>query len=110
MTEYIAMWKNYANFSDRTTRKGYWMAALIGIPVNWLLAFISIYVIGNDLLVSLYSLAVFIPSISISVRRLRDAGRHWAWIFVNFVPIIGQIVFLVMVCQRSIPQNNIPQV
>lgn len=109
MKEYIALWKNYVNFGCRTTRRGYWMAMLINFLVSWVISFISL-TIDNTGLLSIYSAAVFIPSVAITIRRLRDAGRHWAWIFIGLVPAIGWIVLLVMMCQPSIPQNNIPQV
>ena len=35
------------------------------------------------------------PTLALSVRRLRDAGFHWAFIFLRFVPM-GGIALLVL--------------
>lgn len=42
------------------------------------------------------ALATIVPSLAILVRRLRDAGFHWAFIFVSFIPTIGGIVLLIL--------------
>ena len=43
----------------------------------------------------IFGLALFLPSLALMVRRLRDAGFHWALIFILFVPL-GSIVLLVL--------------
>ena len=48
-----------------------------------------------------YFFASFIPSIALQVRRLRDAGFHWALIFLRFASFIGDIVLLVLCCQPT---------
>ena len=42
-----------------------------------------------------FSLGSLIPSVSIQVRRLRDASRNPLWILISFVPFIGGIVLLI---------------
>lgn len=101
MQEYIAMWKNYANFKDRTTLRGYWMAFLFNFLVSLVVGTVA-SLLKFTLLSSLYSLAVLIPSLAISVRRLRDAGKGWGWIFINFVPLVGWIIWIVMLCKPSV--------
>ena len=100
MKEYLDMWKNYANFSGRTSIRGYWMAFLFNVIVSTLIGFIT-GLIGFAILSSLYTLAALIPGLAITVRRLRDAGKHWAWIFINFIPIVGIIIFIVMLCKPT---------
>ena len=41
MKEYLDMWKNYANFSGRTSIRGYWMAFLFNVVVSTLIGFIT---------------------------------------------------------------------
>lgn len=100
MNEYIAMWKNYVNFKDRTTVKGYWMAFLINFAVSLILGVIANFT-GITMLASLYSLAVLLPSLGMTVRRLNDAGKPWPWIFIAFVPVIGAIWLIVLLCKPS---------
>ena len=52
-------------------------------------------------LVFVYWLAQVFPSISIIVRRLRDIGIGWKWMFIILVPFIGGIWFIILMCQPS---------
>jgi uncharacterized membrane protein YhaH (DUF805 family) len=109
MKEYLAMWKNYVNFTDRTTIRGYWMAVLF----NFIAAIILTVIIALtkfQFLSYLYSLAGRLPGLGITVRRLRDAGRPWAWIFIALIPIIGDIWLIVLLCGSSKEDDGVPVV
>lgn len=43
--------------------------------------------------------ALAVPLLSATIRRLRDAGRDWAWIFISCVPFIGGFWLLAILCQ-----------
>ena len=49
-------------------------------------------------IVVLYYLASLIPSISVTVRRLHDIDKSGWWYFINFVPAIGGLWALVLMC------------
>ena len=97
---YVDMWKNFANFSGRTSVGGYWWAYLGNIIVSIVLG-----LIGVEVLITVYSLATLIPTLSIAVRRLRDAGKSWGWLFINLVPLVGWIIFIIMLCKPSVNSN-----
>ena len=97
---YVDMWKNFANFSGRTNVGGYWWAVLGNFIVSFVLS-----LIGVEVLFSVYSLATLIPTLSIAVRRLRDAGKGWGWLLITLVPMVGWIIFLVMMCKPSVNSN-----
>ena len=97
---YVDMWKNFANFSGRTDVGGYWWAYLGNIIVSIVLG-----LIGVEVLITVYSLATLIPTLSIAVRRLRDAGKGWGWLFINLVPLVGWIIFIIMLCKPSVNSN-----
>ena len=97
---YVDMWKNFANFSGRTNVGGYWWAVLGNFIVSFVLG-----LIGVEVLISVYSLATLIPTLSIAVRRLRDAGKGWGWLFITLVPLVGWIIFIVMMCKPSVNDN-----
>ena len=97
---YVDMWKNFANFSGRTDVGGYWWAVLGNFIVSFVLS-----LIGVEVLISVYSLATLIPTLSIAVRRLRDAGKGWGWLFINLVPLVGWIIFIIMLCKPSVNDN-----
>lgn len=60
----------------------------------------------NGALGGLYSLAVLIPYLAVSVRRLHDTDRSGWWILVNIIPLIGWIIYLVFLCSDSKPGEN----
>ena len=101
MKEYKAMWQNFANFSDRTDRRGYWMAFLINFIIGLVLSAIVAILPKLAFISTIYGLAVLIPSLAICVRRLRDAGNHWGWIFITLVPAVGWIILIIMLCKPS---------
>lgn len=103
MQYYVDMWTHYADFTGRTSRRGYWMAILFNCLAALVIGLVG-GLLDTTLLSSIYSLATLIPGIAIVIRRLRDAGKHWAWYFINFAPIVGQIVMLVFLCQPSVAQ------
>ena len=97
---YVDMWKNFANFSGRTDVGGYWWAVLGNFIVSFVLG-----LIGVEVLISVYSLATLIPTLSSAGRRLRDAGKSWGWLFINLVPLVGWIIFIIMLCKPSVNSN-----
>ncbi len=108
---YVAMWKNYVNFSCRTTRRGYWMAVLGNVIVGIVLS-ILVGIAGDALafLPGLYSLAAFLPGLGIFIRRLQDAGKPWYFMFASLIPIAGPIWVLIVLCQDSVAPDGRPVV
>jgi uncharacterized membrane protein YhaH (DUF805 family) len=112
MNWYLEVLKKYAVFSGRARRKEYWFFVLFNIIIAFALSFIDFstglydveYEIG--LLSGLYSLAVLLPSIAVTIRRLHDTGRTGWWFLIAFVPIIGVIVLLVFMVFDSTPGDN----
>lgn len=105
MQEYIDMWKQYADFSGRTSVRGYWMAFLVNFVVSAALAAV-VTLLKLNILSTLYSLAILIPSLAISVRRLNDAGHTWKSLLLYFIPLVGWIIVLVRLCKKSIPAEE----
>ena len=120
---YKKYWMGYFDFTGRSSRSDYWLLVLANTIVTIILFSILIVVIVFDspdspyhviltllyLLVMTYFPASFIPSIALQVRRLRDAGYHWALIFLRFAFVIGGIVLLILFCQPTkveYPFNN----
>jgi len=106
VSEYFS---NYCNFSGRASRSQYWWPVLFNFIVAIVLSIIGTLIGGKDvinILTGLYSLAVLLPSLGISVRRLHDIGKGGGWIFISLVPIIGSIWFLVLMLTASEPNDN----
>ncbi len=104
---YKIFWSKAFDFKGRSTRSEYWWAYLANTIVYFLLAFfVGISSVTNEtlnLIYILYALGQFIPSISICIRRVRDMGKGWQWIFINLIPIVGAIWYIVLLCQPSLP-------
>jgi len=61
-------------------------------------------------IISLFLIAgYFVSGISLTVRRLRDMGKRWWWVFCSFVPIINFIfeVWLLITPSKKIDQQSI---
>ena len=111
ISAYKTFWTRAFDFKGRSTRSEYWWAYLANFIIIFLLAiFVGISVAINEtlglflnLIYILFTLGQFIPSISIFIRRVRDMGKGWQWIFINLIPIVGAIWYLVLLCQPSLP-------
>ena len=101
---YKKLWTKAFDFRGRSTRPDYWWAALTNLLVSYLLLALGAFV--SEAFSSLYYLYIFaalIPGLSLAIRRVNDAGKSWTWIFINLIPLVGAICFLVILCQPSIP-------
>ena len=92
---------NYANFDGRARRSEYWWFFLF---VNVLLAaLIFVSMLVSELLfviLGLFVLALLLPSLAVTARRLHDTNRSAWWILVNIIPYVGGLV-LVVLCALS---------
>ncbi|MFB7513385.1 DUF805 domain-containing protein [Streptomyces sp. NPDC056144] len=95
MNWYFDVLKRYADFGGRARRKEYWMYSLFTFIVVAVLAIIDFTLETYPLLVGIYFLATFLPSLGVTVRRLHDTGRSGWWYLISFVPLVGPIVLLV---------------
>ena len=112
MNYYLEVLKKYAVFSGRARRKEYWYFFLFNIIISLVLTGLDSLTgtfsveSGIGLLGGIYSLAIMIPSLAVTVRRLHDTDRTGWWLFITLVPIIGGIVLLVFLVQDGIPDEN----
>ena len=53
----------------------------------------------------LYSLVALVPGLALTIRRLRDGGNGWGWIFISLVPLVGVIILIVKLCKASVPYD-----
>ena len=106
MKWYLEVLKKYAVFNGRARRTEYWMFALFNLIIAFVLGIVEVIFGSPGVIGTLYTLAVIIPSIAVSVRRLHDTERSGAWLLIAFVPLIGTIVLLVFMVQDSKPDQN----
>lgn len=106
MNWYIEALKKYATFSGRSRRAEYWMFGLISLVVSIVLAFVEGMMGSPGLLGAIYGLAVLLPSLAVTVRRLHDTNRTGWWLLIALIPIVGAIVLLVFMVLDSEPGEN----
>lgn len=99
----------YFQFDGRATRSEYWYFVLFNFLISIVLSIVASIAggkVGQNVLSSIYSVLVFIPSIAVSFRRLHDTGRSGWWLLLSFVPVVGWIVLLVFMVMDSTPDNK----
>lgn len=112
MSWYLEVLKKYAVFSGRARRKEYWYFFLFNVLITIVLLVIDGMTgtlnaeAGIGLLGGIYALAVLIPALAVSVRRLHDTDRSGWWLLIMLIPLIGVIVILVFTVQDSKPGEN----
>ena len=123
---YKKFWKGYVDFTGCSTPSDYWFAcsAHVLIFLTWYLLLAvfermaaetgssDLFTIGVILLLIFfaYGVATVLPGIAITVRRLRDAGYHWAYIFIPLIPFVGILILIFPLCQPTkveVPLNNV---
>ena len=112
MNWFVTALKSYAVFSGRSRRSEYWYFGLF-----YLIFYVAAAVVdvmagsferasGIGVCTAILALALLIPSISVTVRRLHDTGRSGWWVLIGFIPLVGAIILLVFLCQDSEPGAN----
>ena len=93
----------YVDFKSRSRRSEFWTATIFTAVVSTLLGLIFKKV---PIIVNIWSLAICIPTVAVTIRRLHDAGKSgWNYLW-NLLPAIGQIILLVFLVKDSEPSEN----
>ena len=106
MDWYLKVITNYVGFTGRARRKEYWMYCLFYIIIGIAIGVVERVISMDGVLSGLYSLALLLPSIAVSIRRMHDTGRSGWWLLLNFIPILGWLIFLFFTVQDSQPGEN----
>ena len=107
MNWYLDVLKKYVEFNGRARRKEYWMFCLFNVVISVVLALIDSSGVTGGMLGGLYSLAVLLPALGVTIRRLHDIGKSGWWLLIILIPIIGAIVLLVfMVIDSQLEENQ----
>jgi uncharacterized membrane protein YhaH (DUF805 family) len=96
----------YAVFSGRARRTEYWMFFLFNLLIAIGIAIIEAVIGTGGILGIVFSLAMLVPGIAVTVRRLHDTERTGWWILISLIPFLGWIVLLVFMVLDSHPGDN----
>lgn len=111
MNWYFEVLRKYFDFSGRARRKEYWWFVFFNALISFALACIAGAIglsgkQGSDPLSGLYTLAVLIPGLAVSVRRLHDTDRSGWWILLALFPCIGGIILFIFMVQEGTNGEN----
>lgn len=103
--------RQYANFSGRATRSEFWwfnLALFLFSLIFGLLVGLLMVATGVDLswLSTIFGLAILLPCLAVTVRRLHDTGRSGWNVLWGFVPYVGGIIMIVLCCLDSQTGTN----
>lgn len=91
----------YVDFNGRASRAEYWWFFLLNVIVT-LLSMVPIV----GLVFGLASVALIVPTLSVSWRRMHDIGKGGGWWFINFIPLVGTIWWIVLAAKQGEPTAN----
>lgn len=95
----------YVDFNGRARRSEYWYFVLFTMIVSIVASTLD-KLIGINAIAGLASLALLLPELAVTVRRLHDIGKRWTWILMSLIPVVGWIFMLVYECKDSEPGEN----
>lgn len=102
--------RKYSTFTGRSQRSEYWWWALFN-----LLVFVAVGLSGGvvgadatavDVVAVIAALALLLPNLAVTVRRLHDIDRSGWWVLIGFVPVVGSIILLVFAMLPGTPGEN----
>lgn len=108
MQSFGSVMRNYTSMEGRASRSEYWWFFLISFALTMAVCFVEVFLVmgavasGREVSAAtgtptgLLMLFFLVPSITVSVRRLHDLGKSGLWYFVNFIPVVGGIAFLIL--------------
>ncbi|MDE6330806.1 MAG: protein kinase [Muribaculaceae bacterium] len=103
---------NMVNFNGRCGRGEYWWWVLFNFIINTVI--MAIYIAADfkpEVLVasSLWGLVTFLPSLSVSIRRLHDVGKSWGFLILCSVfsfTIAPYVLLIVNLAKQGEPLTN----
>ena len=98
----VSVLTNWNNFSGRACRSEFWYFGLAVFLFSMIIGFIEIATgivdiesAGMGIVSIIFSLLLFVPSLSVTARRLQDRG--WSgWWQLLYLTIVGALVIIVL--------------
>ena len=94
--------RQYVGFAGRAARSEFWYFELFAVLLG-----VGASIVDRTGAVSgLISLALLLPGLAVSVRRLHDTNRSGWWLLIALIPIIGIIILIVWWATRGELNEN----
>ena len=89
-------WTHAFDFEGRTSRIDYWKIVLVNLIIGGVLSKVS-----PSAVYFVFAVASICPGLAMNIRRIRDTGRSWQWIFISLIPFVGVLWLLWIELQPS---------
>ena len=96
--------KKYFCFEGRASRKEFWMFFLANFIVTTILGFIPGRV--GMIIQAVYSLAILLPFLGVTARRLHDTGRSGWMMLLAFIPFVGALIVIILCALEGQKEAN----
>ena len=93
---YPQFWTHAFDFEGRTSRINYWKIVLVNLIIGGVLSKVS-----PSAVYFVFAVASICPGLAMNIRRIRDTGRSWQWIFISLIPFVGVLWLLWIELQPS---------
>jgi len=100
---------NYANFDGRSGRAEFWWWALAYFVGAILFGFAANIIGLGGIAGWLYTLALIVPSVAVSIRRFHDIGKPAIWAVAMVIPFVNIIIALIFLTKPSEGANDYGQ-
>ena len=101
---------HYVKFDGRASRPAFWWWVLFSFLVYFAASIIDEAVLGSSggsqTLMVLAYVVLFLPSLSVAIRRLHDTDRSGWWVLIGLIPIVGAIVLIIFYLGKSYEASN----
>ena len=105
-----ALW-SITNYKDTSIRSEYFywylfiviISFIMGIIIGFIMEFVEIL---GEVILSIYLAFIFVVSLPLGIRRLRDIGKSPWFILIGLIPFAGPIILLVFFCKDSKYENS----
>ena len=118
---YRELVENYANSKGRTNTADFWLTisaisfayglitCITGLASYIPYGYLYAVSLGGGILITL-SILLCLPTIMLMARRLRDSNNDPILIILLLVPILGWLALLYLLCKRTSPIQNRPDI
>ena len=101
----------FTDYKGRSTRSDYYYwflfvvlcSIIVGIIVGLIMELVSVL---GEIILSLFLVFIFVVSLPLGFRRLKDTGKNGFLMFLGLIPIVGGIILLVFFCKDSKEDTN----
>ena len=110
---WVGCFKKYAVFTGRARRAEYWWFTLVNLVLYAAMFGIGLFIenstgdsVVTGVLFVVLLLAMILPSLAVSCRRLHDANLSGLWLLLSFVPFGGLVTFAMTVMEGTAGPNR----